>query len=178
MRFHATTETAEGQCYAALQQGVQQQPAVPLLLYLPPHKAHSCKAMCEAESHLCGTPWHCLLALPLCRCQRRGGSCKLLFVCMHQMLHVFHCNNKNHTVSLLFKLIVCFGFSEDGCLPYSKPTFPSPGGHSSSGTASSKGSTGPRKAEGPRQPQQWTATEHAEFLGANGQGQYSGELCE
>uniref|UniRef100_A0A7N6AJE5 Roundabout, axon guidance receptor, homolog 2 (Drosophila) n=1 Tax=Anabas testudineus TaxID=64144 RepID=A0A7N6AJE5_ANATE len=66
----------------------------------------------------------------------------------------------------------------DGCLPYSKPTFPSPGGHSSSGTASSKGSTGPRKAEGPRQPQQWTATEHAEFLGANGQGQYSGELCE
>ncbi|XP_026231298.1 roundabout homolog 2 isoform X11 [Anabas testudineus] len=66
--------------------------------------------------------------------------------------------------------------TEDGCLPYSKPTFPSPGGHSSSGTASSKGSTGPRKAEGPRQPQQWTATEHAEFLGANGQGQYSGEL--
>uniref|UniRef100_A0A7N5ZQ56 Roundabout, axon guidance receptor, homolog 2 (Drosophila) n=1 Tax=Anabas testudineus TaxID=64144 RepID=A0A7N5ZQ56_ANATE len=70
------------------------------------------------------------------------------------------------------------GADEDGCLPYSKPTFPSPGGHSSSGTASSKGSTGPRKAEGPRQPQQWTATEHAEFLGANGQGQYSGELCE
>ncbi|XP_067362496.1 roundabout homolog 2 isoform X10 [Channa argus] len=69
-----------------------------------------------------------------------------------------------------------FGFSEDGCLPYSKPTFPSPGSHSSSGTASSKGSTGPRKTEGPRQPQQWTATEHAEFLGANGQGQYSGEL--
>ncbi|XP_035010874.1 roundabout homolog 2 isoform X6 [Hippoglossus stenolepis] len=66
--------------------------------------------------------------------------------------------------------------TEEGCLPYSKPSFPSPGGQSSSGTASSKGSTGPRKAEGPRQPQQWTATEHAEFLGANGQGQYSGEL--
>ncbi|XP_071781449.1 roundabout homolog 2 [Centroberyx gerrardi] len=66
--------------------------------------------------------------------------------------------------------------SKEGCLPYSKPSFPSPGGHSSSGTASSKGSTGPRKAEGPRQPQQWTATEHAEFLGTNGQGQYSGEL--
>ncbi|XP_071351828.1 roundabout homolog 2 isoform X13 [Trachinotus anak] len=66
--------------------------------------------------------------------------------------------------------------TEDGCLPYSKPSFPSPGGHSSSGTASSKGSTGPRKTEGPRQPQQWTATEHAEFLGTNGQGQYSGEL--
>ncbi|KAJ3600390.1 hypothetical protein NHX12_031375, partial [Muraenolepis orangiensis] len=60
---------------------------------------------------------------------------------------------------------------EEGCLPYSKPSFPSPGGHSSSsGTASSKGSTGPRKGEGPRQPQQWTATEHAEFLGTNGQG--------
>ncbi|KAK0154830.1 Roundabout 2 [Merluccius polli] len=67
--------------------------------------------------------------------------------------------------------------TEEGCLPYSKPSFPSPGGHSSSsGTASSKGSTGPRKGEGPRQPQQWTATEHAEFLGTNGQGQYSGEL--
>ncbi|XP_062417217.1 roundabout homolog 2 isoform X6 [Pungitius pungitius] len=66
--------------------------------------------------------------------------------------------------------------TEDGCLPYNKPSFPSPGGQSSSGTASSKGSTGPRKAEGPRQPQQWTATEHAEFLGTNGQGQYSGEL--
>lgn len=71
-----------------------------------------------------------------------------------------------------------FVFSEDGCLPYSKPSFPSPGGHSSSGTASSKGSTGPRKTEGPRQPQQWTVTEHADFLGTNGQGQYSGELCE
>uniref|UniRef100_A0A3Q3JZX9 Roundabout, axon guidance receptor, homolog 2 (Drosophila) n=1 Tax=Monopterus albus TaxID=43700 RepID=A0A3Q3JZX9_MONAL len=66
--------------------------------------------------------------------------------------------------------------TEDGCLPYSKPSFPSPGGHSSSGTASSKGSTGPRRTEGPRQPQQWTATEHAEFLGTNGQGPFSGEL--
>uniref|UniRef100_A0A3Q3LAL2 Roundabout, axon guidance receptor, homolog 2 (Drosophila) n=1 Tax=Labrus bergylta TaxID=56723 RepID=A0A3Q3LAL2_9LABR len=70
------------------------------------------------------------------------------------------------------------GADEEGCLPYSKPSFPSPGGQSSSGTASSKGSTGPRKTEGPRQPQQWTASEHADFLGANGQGQYSGELCE
>uniref|UniRef100_A0AAQ5ZRZ2 Roundabout, axon guidance receptor, homolog 2 (Drosophila) n=1 Tax=Amphiprion ocellaris TaxID=80972 RepID=A0AAQ5ZRZ2_AMPOC len=70
------------------------------------------------------------------------------------------------------------GADEEGCVPYSKPSFPSPGGHSSSGTASSKGSTGPRKTEGPRQPQQWTATEHAEFLGTNGQGQYSGELCK
>nr|XP_057935109.1 roundabout homolog 2 isoform X5 [Doryrhamphus excisus] len=66
--------------------------------------------------------------------------------------------------------------NEEGCLPYHKPSFPSPGGHSSSGTASSKGSTGPRKNEGPRQPQQWTAMEHADFLGTNGQGQYSGEL--
>lgn len=36
---------------------------------------------------------------------------------------------------------------EETLVPYSKPNFPSPGGHSSSGTASSKGSTGPRKAE-------------------------------
>uniref|UniRef100_A0A674MLV4 Roundabout, axon guidance receptor, homolog 2 (Drosophila) n=1 Tax=Takifugu rubripes TaxID=31033 RepID=A0A674MLV4_TAKRU len=66
----------------------------------------------------------------------------------------------------------------DGCLPYNKPSFPSPGGHSSSGTASSKSSTGPRKTDGPRQPQQWTVTEHADFLGSTGPGQYSGELCE
>ncbi|KAG7243091.1 hypothetical protein INR49_016466 [Caranx melampygus] len=65
--------------------------------------------------------------------------------------------------------------TEEGCLPYSKPSFPSPGGHSSSGTASSKGSTGPRKTEGPRQPLQWTASEHADFLGANGQEQYSAQ---
>uniref|UniRef100_A0A6Q2YGL4 Roundabout, axon guidance receptor, homolog 2 (Drosophila) n=1 Tax=Esox lucius TaxID=8010 RepID=A0A6Q2YGL4_ESOLU len=67
--------------------------------------------------------------------------------------------------------------TEEGCLPpYSKPSFPSPGGHSSSGTASSKGSTGPRKAEGPRGSHQRTATDHSEFLGTNGQSQYSGEL--
>ncbi|XP_061537063.1 roundabout homolog 2 isoform X2 [Phycodurus eques] len=66
--------------------------------------------------------------------------------------------------------------NEEACLPYHKPSFPSPGAHSSSGTASSKGSTGPRKTDGPRQPQQWTAMEHADFLGTNGQGQYSGEL--
>ncbi|KAM4788883.1 roundabout homolog 2 isoform 14-T14 [Cyanocitta cristata] len=35
--------------------------------------------------------------------------------------------------------------SEEALVPYSKPNFPSPGGHSSSGTSSSKGSTGPRK---------------------------------
>uniref|UniRef100_A0A8C6TNF4 Roundabout, axon guidance receptor, homolog 2 (Drosophila) n=1 Tax=Neogobius melanostomus TaxID=47308 RepID=A0A8C6TNF4_9GOBI len=68
--------------------------------------------------------------------------------------------------------------TEEPCVPYSKPCFPSPGGHSSTGTASSKGSTGPRKSDGPRQPQQWTALEHADFLGANGQGHFSGELCE
>lgn len=48
MRFHATIETGEGQYYDALQQGVPQQPVVPLLLHLPPHKTSSCKAMCEA----------------------------------------------------------------------------------------------------------------------------------
>uniref|UniRef100_A0A4W5REY4 Roundabout, axon guidance receptor, homolog 2 (Drosophila) n=1 Tax=Hucho hucho TaxID=62062 RepID=A0A4W5REY4_9TELE len=69
--------------------------------------------------------------------------------------------------------------ADEGCLPpYSKPSFPSPGGHSSSGTASSKGSTGPRKGEGPRGPHQRTATDHNDFLGTNGQGQYSGELCK
>ncbi|XP_052323965.1 roundabout homolog 2 isoform X5 [Oncorhynchus keta] len=67
--------------------------------------------------------------------------------------------------------------TEEGCLPpYNKPSFPSPGGHSSSGTASSKGSTGPRTGEGPRGPHQRTTTDHNDFLGTNGQGQYSGEL--
>ncbi|KAL2096077.1 hypothetical protein ACEWY4_008225 [Coilia grayii] len=70
--------------------------------------------------------------------------------------------------------------SEEAMPPYSKPSFPSPGGHSSSGTASSKGSTGPRKGEGQRgqQQQQRGFTEHSaeDFLGTNGQSQYSGEL--
>ncbi|KAM9812513.1 roundabout homolog 2 isoform 8-T8 [Syngnathus typhle] len=66
--------------------------------------------------------------------------------------------------------------TEESCPPYHRPSFPSASGHSSSGTTSSKGSTGPRKTDGPRQPQQWTTMEHADFLGANGQGQYSGEL--
>ncbi|XP_031651305.1 roundabout homolog 2-like isoform X6 [Oncorhynchus kisutch] len=66
---------------------------------------------------------------------------------------------------------------EAGCLPpYSKPSFPSPGGHSSSGTASSKGSTGPRKGEGPRGPHQRAATDHSDYLGTNGPGHYAGEL--
>ncbi|XP_015197420.2 roundabout homolog 2 isoform X11 [Lepisosteus oculatus] len=56
--------------------------------------------------------------------------------------------------------------SEEVLVPYSKPNFPSPGGHSSSGTASSKGSTGPRKGDVTRG-----------YMGTNGQGQYSGELC-
>ncbi|MBN3319747.1 ROBO2 protein, partial [Atractosteus spatula] len=57
--------------------------------------------------------------------------------------------------------------SEEALVPYSKPNFPSPGGHSSSGTASSKGSTGPRKGDVTRG-----------YMGTNGQGQYSGELCK
>uniref|UniRef100_A0A673XKN0 Roundabout, axon guidance receptor, homolog 2 (Drosophila) n=1 Tax=Salmo trutta TaxID=8032 RepID=A0A673XKN0_SALTR len=70
------------------------------------------------------------------------------------------------------------GLEEAGCLPpYSKPSFPSPGGDISSGTASSKGSTGPRKGEGPRGPHQRAATDHSDFLGTNGPGHYAGELC-
>ncbi|XP_072547689.1 roundabout homolog 2 isoform X2 [Salminus brasiliensis] len=67
--------------------------------------------------------------------------------------------------------------SEEAMPPYSKPSFPSPGGHSSSGTTSSKGSTGPRKGEGSRGQHQRANTEHdSSYLGMNGQGQYSGEL--
>ncbi|XP_048016910.1 LOW QUALITY PROTEIN: roundabout homolog 2 [Megalobrama amblycephala] len=66
--------------------------------------------------------------------------------------------------------------SEEAILPYNKPSFPSPGGHSSSGTASSKGSTGPRKGEGTRGQHQRSTTEQGEssYMGTNAQ--YSGEL--
>lgn len=114
--------------------------------------------------------WQSLLAPPLRRCQ--GWGSKLLFVSAFQMSNALFFNDE------VVKVRPSFVSPEDGCLPYNKPSFPSPGGHSSSGTASSKSSTGPRKTDGPRQPQQWTVTEHADFLGSTGQGQYSGELCE
>uniref|UniRef100_A0AAY4EA54 Roundabout, axon guidance receptor, homolog 2 (Drosophila) n=1 Tax=Denticeps clupeoides TaxID=299321 RepID=A0AAY4EA54_9TELE len=68
---------------------------------------------------------------------------------------------------------------EEAMMPYCKPSFPSPGGHSSSGTTSSKGSTGPRKGEGQRGQHQRVAADYADggYLGTNEQGQYSGDLC-
>ncbi|XP_060743892.1 roundabout homolog 2 isoform X3 [Tachysurus vachellii] len=68
--------------------------------------------------------------------------------------------------------------SDEAMPPYSKPSFPSPGGHSSSGTTSSKGSTGPRKGEGSRGQHQRSNTEQGDsgYAGTNGQGQFSGEL--
>ena len=65
-------------------------------------------------------------------------------------------------------------------MPYSKPSFPSPGGHSSSGTASSKGSTGPRKAEALRGSHQRNASDLLDigYMGSNSQGQFTGELCK
>lgn len=68
--------------------------------------------------------------------------------------------------------------SEEALVPYSKPSFPSPGGHSSSGTASSKGSTGPRKAEVLRAGHQRNASDLLDigYMGSNSQGQFTGEL--
>ncbi|XP_063061156.1 roundabout homolog 2 isoform X2 [Engraulis encrasicolus] len=74
--------------------------------------------------------------------------------------------------------------TEEAMPPYSKPSFPSPGAHSSSGTGSSKSSTGPRKGDGQRGQQQQQQQqrgfngEHSaeDFMGTNGQSQYSGEL--
>ncbi|XP_058152070.1 roundabout homolog 2 isoform X8 [Dasypus novemcinctus] len=65
--------------------------------------------------------------------------------------------------------------SEDALVPYSKPSFPSPGGHSSSGTASSKGSTGPRKAEVLRGGHQRNASDLLDigYMGSNSQGQFT-----
>ncbi|CAH6792472.1 Robo2 [Phodopus roborovskii] len=65
--------------------------------------------------------------------------------------------------------------SEESLVPYSKPSFPSPGGHSSSGTASSKGSTGPRKAEVLRGGHQRNASDLLDigYVGSNSQGQFT-----
>ncbi|XP_042312914.1 roundabout homolog 2 isoform X11 [Sceloporus undulatus] len=67
---------------------------------------------------------------------------------------------------------------EEALVPYSKPSFPSPGGHSSSGTASSKGSTGPRKGEVMRGSHQRNTSDLIDvgYVGTNSQGQFSGEL--
>ncbi|XP_075811313.1 roundabout homolog 2 isoform X11 [Microtus pennsylvanicus] len=68
--------------------------------------------------------------------------------------------------------------SEESLVPYSKPSFPSPGGHSSSGTASSKGSTGPRKPEVLRGGHQRNASDLLDigYGGSNSQGQFTGEF--
>uniref|UniRef100_A0A8C5PGT8 Roundabout guidance receptor 2 n=1 Tax=Leptobrachium leishanense TaxID=445787 RepID=A0A8C5PGT8_9ANUR len=68
---------------------------------------------------------------------------------------------------------------EEILMPYSKPCFPSPGGHSSSGTVSSKESTGPRKGEMFRGHQR-NAIDFLDvgYLGPNSQGQFTGELCK
>ncbi|XP_072477726.1 roundabout homolog 2 isoform X15 [Notamacropus eugenii] len=68
--------------------------------------------------------------------------------------------------------------TEEALVPYSKPSFPSPGGHSSSGTASSKGSTGPRKGEILRGSHQRNASDLLDigYMGSNSQGQFTGEL--
>ncbi|XP_056663244.1 roundabout homolog 2 isoform X6 [Monodelphis domestica] len=70
--------------------------------------------------------------------------------------------------------------SEEALVPYSKPSFPSPGGHSSSGTASSKGSTGPRKGEVLRGSHQRNASDLLDvgYLGPTSQGPFTGELFE
>ncbi|XP_039911422.2 roundabout homolog 2 isoform X8 [Hirundo rustica] len=67
---------------------------------------------------------------------------------------------------------------EEALVPYSKPNFPSPGGHSSSGTSSSKGSTGPRKGEVLRGGHQRNASDLLDigYVGSNSQGQFTGEL--
>ncbi|XP_069617056.1 roundabout homolog 2 isoform X41 [Ranitomeya imitator] len=59
-------------------------------------------------------------------------------------------------------------------MPYSKPCFPSPGGHSSTGTNSSKESTGPRKGDIMRGHQR-NAIDFLEvgYLGPNSQGQFT-----
>ncbi|XP_038621994.1 roundabout homolog 2 isoform X12 [Tachyglossus aculeatus] len=68
--------------------------------------------------------------------------------------------------------------TEEALVPYSKPSFPSPGGHSSSGTASSKGSTGPRKGEVLRGVHQRNTGDLLDvgYMGSSSQGQFPPEL--
>ncbi|XP_067849522.1 roundabout homolog 2 [Heptranchias perlo] len=76
--------------------------------------------------------------------------------------------------------------SEEVLIPYSKPSFPSPGhlsGHSSSGTASSKGSTGPRKGVPTRggpgiasHQRNISDLPDVGYMGSSGQGQFLGDV--
>ncbi|KAM4046428.1 roundabout homolog 2 isoform 7-T7 [Anomaloglossus baeobatrachus] len=67
--------------------------------------------------------------------------------------------------------------SDEVLMPYNKPSFPSPGGHSSTGTTSSKESTGPRKGDIMRGHQR-NAIDFLDvgYLGPNSQGKFTGEL--
>lgn len=106
MRFCVLMVTAEGQCYAALQQVVPQQPVDPLLLYLPPHKAGHWKAICESETPLCSMPCHCLLAWPLCRCQEEGCSlsqCIICWMCTNNASHVSSFQNLSWSLHICFQ---------------------------------------------------------------------------
>ncbi|XP_072369170.1 roundabout homolog 2 isoform X3 [Scyliorhinus torazame] len=76
--------------------------------------------------------------------------------------------------------------SDEILIPYSKPSFPSPGhlsGHSSSGTASSKGSTGPRKGVPSRggpasasHQRNISDLPDVGYVGSCGQGQFLGDV--
>ncbi|XP_059506092.1 roundabout homolog 2 isoform X14 [Stegostoma tigrinum] len=76
--------------------------------------------------------------------------------------------------------------SDEMLIPYSKPSFPSPGhlsGHSSSGTASSKGSTGPRKGVPSRGAPAIASHQRnisdlpdVGYMGSCGQGQFLGDV--
>lgn len=93
---------------------------------------------------------------------------------MHKPISKFVCVNHTNTQILLIM------FSEETLVPYSKPSFPSPGGHSSSGTASSKGSTGPKKVDVMKGGHQRNMSDLIDvgYIGLSSQGQFSDELCK
>lgn len=82
MRFHTTLEAAEGQHYDALQQGVPQQPKVPLLLHLPHHDMLAARRRVLSVEHprLGKAFWHC--------CSADAGRVKVPFISAFQMLNV------------------------------------------------------------------------------------------
>lgn len=108
MRFHATTEAAEGQCCAALQQGGLHGNQRPL----------SC-CICPVIRLVAAGPCVRLRVLSVARpgiaCWQHhsadvreegwggGGVQRRLFISMRQMLNVFHRKNKSNELRLLFK---------------------------------------------------------------------------
>lgn len=133
---------------------------------------------------LMGRNWRGWVALVPVRCKpimdsfQTGNPHPNLQNEKHLLTFAATCRRSPRCLTRVLNVWFCVFVSDEAILPYNKPSFPSPGGHSSSGTASSKGSTGPRKGEGTRGQHQRSNGEQTDsgYMGTNAQ--YSGELCK